>query len=346
MSAEGDLIRSSRFRAEREPGWRRLAAIVDTVEKGGFSSLAFEDARDLVMLYRQAVNSLSVARAISLDAGVVAFLESLCARAYLVVYAPRQSLRGIVWRFISVGAPQAVRRSFVAILASFAFLAFGVAIAYALTNSDPEWFYAFVPAGLAGGRGPAATAESLRAGLYDRDADISQLSSFAAYLFSHNTSVSITMFALGVIVCVPGALLIIFNGATVGAFAAVFADKGLLPDLLAWLSIHGVTELTAFVLSGAGGLRLGFAVLFPGLRSRGGALREAAVDATKLAVLAALMLVVAGLLEGVGRQVVTDFWARIAIGWGMGAMWFAWFMFGGRNIVPPYDRPGALQRNG
>ena len=32
-----------------------------------------------------------------------------------------------------------------------------------------------------------------------------------------------------------------------------------------------------------------------------------------------IMLVVAGVLEGIGRQVVTEFWARLAIGFAYGA---------------------------
>ncbi|MEF2073544.1 stage II sporulation protein M [Consotaella aegiceratis] len=335
-----DLLRSSRFRAEREADWRRLTGLVERAERRGLSSLGFADARDLVLLYRQAANSLSVAREISLDASVVAFLESLCARAYLLVYAPRQSLRGLVWRFLAQEAPRAVRRSALAIAVSFLAMIIGGIAAYLLTLDDPTWFYAFVPGDLAGGRGPAASAEALRQMLYDRDFDaVDQLGAFATYLFSHNTQVVLFSFALGVVVCVPSVVLILFNGAIVGTFLAVHAQKGLGLDAVAWLSIHGVTELSAIAIGTAGGLLLGLAVLFPGQRTRAAALRHAGRDAAKLALVAALMLVAAGLLEGFARSLVTNLTARLVIGWGLGLCWLAWFVFVGRGETSPSTLP-------
>ena len=44
-----------------------------------------------------------------------------------------------------------------------------------------------------------------------------------------------------------------------------------------------------------------------------------------------LMLGVAGLLEGVGRQVIEDSMARIGIGLGALAVWLAYFYLGGRR---------------
>lgn len=52
------------------------------------------------------MNSLSVARDISLDRALIAYLESLCARAYLVVYAPQESLGGLMSRLLLHGIPR------------------------------------------------------------------------------------------------------------------------------------------------------------------------------------------------------------------------------------------------
>ncbi|MCE7029285.1 stage II sporulation protein M [Jiella avicenniae] len=325
-------IRSTRFRDEREADWKRLSAIVEAAEKRGLSRLTFDDARDLVLLYRQATNSLSVAREISLDLAVVRYLESLCARAYLVVYAPRESLTGLVSRFFARSAPQAVRRSLPPIAAAFVLTAFGAVAAYVLTSDDSSWFYAFVPGDLASGRGPGASAEALRRVIYGEDVQpLGELGAFATYLFSHNTKVALFAFALGIVFCIPSVILLLYNGAMLGAFVAIHVDKQLGLDFMGWLTIHGVTELSAIIIASAGGLSLGYAMLFPGLRSRAAALRHAGRDAVKLAVVAAFMLVVAGALEGIGRQLVTDFWARLAIGWGAGLCWLAWFALAGRG---------------
>lgn len=332
MKTSGETIRSSRFRLEREDDWLRLQTILDQAERKGLKSLAFKDARDLVTLYRQAINALSVAHEISLDSAIIVYLESLCARAYLVVYAPRASVRGVVARFFRSGAPLAFRRSGLELLAAFALMVLGGVAAFVLTQTDPTWFYAFVPEGLAAGRGPQASADALRRVIYDSEPGaLDQLGAFATYLFSHNTRVAIFSFVLGIIACVPSALLMLYNGSIIGAMGAIYADKGLGLDLFAWLSIHGVTELSAIAIATAGGFRLGRAVLFPGEKTRKAALAYAAHDAVKLAVLAALMLLAAGLLEGFARQLVSAPMWRIVIGWSIGALWLLWLLGAGRK---------------
>ncbi|MER0239274.1 stage II sporulation protein M [Fulvimarina sp. MAC8] len=340
MNARADVIRSSRFREEREHDWQRLATIVEHGEKRGLSQLGYDDARDLVLLYRQAANSLSVAREISLDRGVVDYLESLCGRAYLLIYAPGESLRGLVTRFFARSAPQAIRRSWPMIAVAYALMLGGALIAFLLTAQDPNWYYALVPQELAGGRGPRASAETLKSMLYSEPGGLSDLGAFATSLFSHNTQVALFAFALGLLACLPSVLLVLYNGAILGAFFQVHADKGLALDAFGWLSIHGVTEISAITIAAAGGLLLGYAVLFPGGRSRSAALRHASRDAVKLAIVAAIMLIAAGLLEGFGRQIVTDLWARVVIGWGIGLGWLCWFLFAGRaaDHTPQSDR--------
>ena len=331
-SPEINLIRSARFRKDREGEWARLSDLVAHVEKKGLSGLTFDESLELTALYRQSVNSLSLAREISLDQALLHYLESLTTRAYLAVYAPRATLVGLIGRFFKTGAPKAIRRSWLHILVSTVLLFGGAFAAYFLTLSDPTWYYAFVPGGLSSGRGPEASEAFLREALYgENSSSVERLAAFSTQLFTHNTQVSIMSFTLGVMACLPSGLLIFYNGTILGAFFAIHENKGLAFDLFGWLSIHGVTELAALIIAAAGGFRLGAAVIFPGQRTRGAALRHAGRDATKLALVAALMLLAAGLLEGFGRQLITDLWSRIVIGWSIGGMWLAWFVLCGRS---------------
>src|ERR1700761_7678793 len=82
-------LKSHRFRAEREADWRRLETLLGRVEKGGARRLSRDELLEMPVLYRQALSSLSVARAISLDQGLIHYLESLCTRAYFFVYGTR-----------------------------------------------------------------------------------------------------------------------------------------------------------------------------------------------------------------------------------------------------------------
>jgi uncharacterized membrane protein SpoIIM required for sporulation len=332
MSTTDTLIRSARFRKEREPGWLRLETLVGRVEKRGVHALSFTDAQDMAALYRQAMTSLSLAREISLDKGLLAYLEALCARAYLAVYAPQESLRGLVSRLFLEGFPQAVRRSILPLIVGLLTIALGFAAGYLLFFDDQTWYNTLMPEGMAQGRGLASSREDLLAVIYDEAAPPSEaLAAFASFLFSNNTRIAIFIFSLGVLICVPSFILTFYNGLMLGAFFGLHVDRGIGYDLFAWLSIHGVTEIGAIIVACAGGLKLGLAVLFPGQMTRRDALRHAGRDATKLALLAAFMLVVAAVLEGFFRQLVQDPETRIVIGWGIGLIWIAYWTFAGRN---------------
>ncbi len=324
-------IRSARFRAEREAEWTRLEDLIGKAEKGGAQSMSFAEARDLAALYRQVTSSLSIAREISLDKALLAYLEALAARAYLCVYAPQERLGGVIARFFTRSAPQAMRRSAGYIALGFFSMGLGVLIGYMLYLENADWYYVFMPPDLADGRGPDASTAYLRSVIYDGSPDASGLGAFASYLFSHNTRIAIFVFGLGVFACFPAVLLTFYNGLIFGAFYALHVQRGLGWDLGGWLSVHGVTELSAICVACGGGLQLGFAVLFPGQRKRKDALKHAGKDAVKLALVAALMLLVAALLEGFARQLVQDPAHRYVLGWGVGGLWLAWFLFGGRR---------------
>jgi len=331
MEQQTDLIRSARFRKEREADWKRLEALVTQAESQGLRRMSFGEARDLAALYREATTSLAIAREISLDKGLLLYLEALTARAYLSVYAPQESARGVIARFMRKSGPVAMRKSWFFVLLGFLSMGLGGLAGYLLYFDDPAWFYVLMPPELGGGRGPDASTEYLRSVIYQDDPDGSGLGAFATYLFSHNTRIAIFVFGLGVFLCAPAILLTFYNGLIIGAFVALHVDRGLGWDLFGWLSIHGVTELSAICIACGGGIQLGAAVLFPGQHTRAESLRIAGRDAAKLAIVAALMLIAAAFLEGFGRQLIQDVDMRLFIGWSIGAVWLAWFALVGKQ---------------
>lgn len=329
--AETVTLRSARFRAEREADWRLLESLVAQAERRGLHRMDYAAARDLAASYRRATTSLAIAREISLDRALLEYLEALTARAYLCVYAPQERLGGLVSRFFAKSAPQALRRSWLFILIGFLCMGLGALTGFVLYLENPSWYFVFLPPELAGGRSPDATTAYLRSVIYSDDPDTTGLGAFATFLFSHNTRIAIFIFGLGVFVCLPAIALTFYNGLGIGAFMALHVDRGLGWDLGGWLSIHGVTELAAICIACGGGVQLGAAILFPGGLTRREALQRAGRDAVKLALVAAVMLVVAAILEGFFRQTVQDMTTRYAIGWGIGALWLAWAVFAGRG---------------
>jgi uncharacterized membrane protein SpoIIM required for sporulation len=317
-------LKSHRFRQEREADWRRLDRLLERVEKGSAASLSYEEMVALPGLYRSALSSLSVARAISLDRSVTEYLEALCTRAYFFVYGPRSTLIDRITGFFAHAWPNAVKALWRETLWSAALMLAGVAAGWILVARDPDWFYAFVSRGLSDGRDPTATTQFLRQTLYGGGAH-DGLSVLSTFLFTHNAQIAVFAFALGFAFCLPTAFLMVTNGAMLGAFLALFAAHGLGFQLGGWMFIHGVTELFAVTLAGAAGFKLGWTVAFPGGRARVDALADAGRQAATVMAGVVVMLFVAGLLEGFARQLIKDDIARYAIAIGSGLLWGVYF---------------------
>ena len=312
------------LRAEREEDWLRLDALLRVCEKKSPRALSDADLMALPVLYRGALSSLSVARETSLDLELVTYLEGLCARAYFYLYGVRASPGGRLAQFFLRDWPGAVRGLWRETIVSALLVLVGVAVGWLLVQGDSAWFGAFVPQELAGGRDFSADPAFLRQTLYDSDGKTA-LAVFSTFLFTHNSQVAILCFALGFAFGVPSAMLILYQGAMLGAFFALFASHGLAFELGGWLIIHGSTEFFAIILAGAAGLRIGWSVVFPGSASRLVAASEAGRVAATAMVGVVLMLFVAGLLEGFGRQLIGHDLVRYAVGTGMIALWLAYF---------------------
>jgi uncharacterized membrane protein SpoIIM required for sporulation len=323
------MLKSFRFRQEREADWRRLESLLAKVEKGSAAALSDEDLLAIPVLYRAALSSLSVARTISLDRGLLDYLESLCARAYFLVYGARTSIWRRIGGFFAAEWPRAARALWKETLVAVGLLILGLALGYILCRLQPEWYEAFVPAGLAHGRDPSSSTEALRNTLYAHENK--DLTAFAAFLFTHNAGVCLFAFALGFAFGVPTTLLCIANGCTLGAFIALFAAHGLAFQGIGWLTIHGVTEMFATTLACAAGFHIGWATAFPGAVSRMDAAAAAGRRAAVLMGGVLVMLFCAGLLEGLGRQLIQNDLARYAIGGVTAVLWPAYLYGAGRR---------------
>ncbi len=323
-------LKSHRFRMEREQDWRRLERLLGKAEGGRARRLSDDELLEIPVLYRACLSSLSVARATSLDANLIDYLEGLATRAYFFVYGARTNVLDRVTRFFRHDWPAAARALWRETAAAAAILLISAIVGYLLVANDPDWCGALM-GGMGQGRDATATTAFLRKILYD-DHGGQGLSGFATMLFVHNSQVSILAFALGFAFCLPTALLTAQNGLVLGALLALYVSRGLGLEVGGWLIIHGATELFACVLGASAGFRIGWAVMFPGARSRLDAAREAGRVAGAAMVGVVVMLLIAGILEGIGRQLIQLDLARYAIGTGMLTLWLAYFYM---------PRPGA-----
>ncbi|MHC4224044.1 MAG: stage II sporulation protein M, partial [Planctomycetota bacterium] len=141
----------------------------------------------------------------------------------------------------------------------------------------------------------------------------SALGSFASFLFTHNARVGMTAFALGFVAGLPVYILLFMNGLILGAFGALYHSRGLGLDWWGWVLPHGVTELFAVILCGAAGLALAHALVFPGRYTRLQNLALRGREAGIVVLGAVVLFFIAGLIEGIFRQMVMDITVRYLV---------------------------------
>jgi uncharacterized membrane protein SpoIIM required for sporulation len=324
-------VKSVAFRREREASWTELAALLDRVERQGLRALSAIELMRLPVLYRAVLSSLSVARAISLDQNVVEYLESLAQRAYFCVYAAKRHPARTIAQFVGDRFPRAVHTLARPVLLAGLLMLLGALGGRALTLADSDRFYAFVDEAYSQGRSPASSTDDLRAVLYKAEDRSEVLAVFATFLFTHNARVGMLCASLGFVAAIPTVLLIFQNGIVLGAFSALYEQRGMGFELWAWLLPHGITELLAVVLCGGAGLAMGEAVLFPGRHTRLRNLALCGKHAGAVVLGALLMFLLAGVVVGIYRQVVQDVAARYLLAATTAVFWAFYFGLAGRE---------------
>jgi uncharacterized membrane protein SpoIIM required for sporulation len=309
-----------RFIARNAHTWARLEELSARAGRGQ-RRLAPTEVDELVDIYQRVSSHLSHARVAYRDPALTGRLTRLVSRANGVIYASRGRTLGAVRDFFAWRFPAAVWQSGRFVAASAALLLVpALAIGAWMATSDDAL--------------EASAPEAVREAYLNEDFEdyysSEPATQFATEVTVNNIQVAITAFASGVLLCVPAVLLLAYNGAVLGMAGGLFADAGELGKFFGLILPHGLLELTAVVIAGGAGLRLGWAVIAPGDRTRGQALGDEARRAGVIALGLVLAFVVAGLIEGfiTGRGVPTGL--RVAIGVAAEAAFVVWVVVQGR----------------
>lgn len=137
---------------------------------------------------------------------------------------------------------------------------------------------------------------------------------FAAAVGTNNIQVGLLAFGAGVLGGLPTLYVLAFNGLNVGVVAGIITAHG--RPAIFWTSIlpHGLLELSAIIVSGAAGMRLGWSLLAPGDRWRSDALAEEGQRAALVVIGLLLAFTGAALVEGFVTPRNWPAWLEIGIG--------------------------------
>ncbi len=113
----------------------------------------------------------------------------------------------------------------------------------------------------------------------------------------NNVGIALRCFALGVLLGTGTVYVLLTNGIFIGAATGYVVGMGHGDNFLSFIVSHGSFELTAIAVAGGAGLMLGDAIVHPGARSRIDSLRTRGLEAVQIASGAAVMLMVAAMIE-------------------------------------------------
>jgi uncharacterized membrane protein SpoIIM required for sporulation len=310
-----------RFIVVNQPAWSRLSQLVVVARRP--KRLAPGELDELVHLYQRVSAHLSHARAYYADPGLTARLTGLVAQANSVIYSKGRGrpLRS-AGRFFTETFPAAVwfnRR--LVIIAALLLLVPATAFAIWFANSSAVRDLVLPP------EVEAAALEAEFEDYYSSQA----AEQFAGQVFINNIQVSFLAFAGGILLCVPTALLLVYNGVAVGLWAGFFADIGHLDKFFGLILPHGLLELTAVFIAAAAGLALGWAVIAPGDRTRAAALAEEGRRSVVIVIGLVFIFAVAAVIEAIVTPSGLPTAARVGIGIAVETVFLAYIASRGRQ---------------
>jgi uncharacterized membrane protein SpoIIM required for sporulation len=310
------ILDLQRFIADEQPYWDELAALLDQIDGIPGWRPSLDDAQRLHYLYRRASADLSRVTTFAAEPDMRGYLEALVARAYTEIHSAnsaRRRLKPVTWMFVTF--PQAFRRQVGAFWLALGITLAGASVGGLLAATDVRAKGALLPfPHLQQSPAERVAAEEKRTS----DRLQGGKATFAAFLMTHNTKVSILALALGMTWGIGTIVMLFYNGIILGFISLEYILGGQAAFLVGWLLPHGSIEIPAILLAGQAGLVLAGAVIGWGtrapLRER---LQTIAPDLVTIIGGVAVMLVWAGIVESFLSQYhepVLPYSAKILLG--------------------------------
>jgi uncharacterized membrane protein SpoIIM required for sporulation len=274
--------------------WQELDGLIAQVRSRRQSELGSLAGARLAELYRRTCEHLALARARAYPAYLVERLDQLTSDAHQMIYQQRDFGVARLTQLIGRDIPRAVRAHSLYVWIAAAVFYVPLVILGILVYYKPELILSVVDPETAAGYDDmySSAAESIGR---SRAANADWMA-FGMYVW-HNVTIAFACFACGLFAGAGSLFALAFNGIIIGAIAGYLTHRGLGEVFWSFVATHSSFELTAIVLSGAAGLRIGHAVLMPARHTRLHALTIAARESIVIIYGVAIMLFIAAAIE-------------------------------------------------
>jgi uncharacterized membrane protein SpoIIM required for sporulation len=277
----------SQIRRESSPATSQPGALDPGEERGG-SGGSFPEQ------YRAICRDLSLATQRDYSPDLQKRLNTMALEGHRILYARDTNFAARFKSFITRDFPAELRREYKPMLAATALFLLPALAVFSAIQWNPEFIYSVM--------GPEQVAgvelmydPALRRIGTDRTGG-SDIQMFGFYIMN-NIGIGFRTFATGIAWGIGSAFFLVLNGLLIGAVSAHIIQLGFQDTFFSFVVGHGAFELTAIIIAGAAGLKIGDALIAPGRRSRVTALRRAAQQSIGLIYGVIAMLVIAAIIE-------------------------------------------------
>ncbi len=310
------------FVSPRKGEWQRLEHLVALARSKRVAALSADEIMEMGYLYRRAVADLAIARRDLPHDRVCLYLNQLVARAHGVVYRSETGDWRRIVDFFRRGFPALFRAALPFTAAACVIFMLAALAAFLAVRLVPASIPYLVPAEI------LSTVKQQR--MWTEETMLPS-SLMASVIMANNIQVALLAFAGGALFGLLTFYIMVTNGLSIGAIGGICAAYGLSLRLWSFVAPHGVIELTVIFIAGGCGLRIGDALLRPGLHTRMDALRQAAHQVVRLLFGCVPLLVIAGVIEGFISPSALPPAAKLAIGALSGVLLYSYLFLAGRK---------------
>ncbi len=243
---------------QRESAWQELDVLIARAgEKGRRRRLTAGEVLRLGALYRAACTDLMLAEDHDLPRETVAYLHSLVGRGHNLIYSASGFNFRDWGRALFQTAPRRLRSDPTLRIAAMVF--WGAFLMAAMLAAGREGFAALV-----------ATEPALEQmdHLYSEPVDQPRKdglersdTAMTGFYIWHNAGIGLRCFAWGIVFGLGSIKELLFEGIFLGTIFGYMATRAHALNFYTFVTAHSSFELTAIVLSGAAGLRLGWGLV-------------------------------------------------------------------------------------
>lgn len=309
------------FEEVNRADWNRLDVLTRQRRLRG------SEADELLDLYQRTSTHLSMIRSIAPESALSNELSMRLSRARTRFTGARSNFLEDVARFFVISLPAAFYR--------VRWLTVAVGVVF-LTVS---WLYGAWVVNTPGVIAALGSDEEIRRYVEEDFVDYyseNPAASFAGLVWTNNAWIAVQAVAFG-ITGLWGPFVLYQNAQGVGIAAGMMASYDKLDVFFTYILPHGFMELTAIFIATAAGLRIFWAWVSPGARTRSQALAEEGRSLITVALGLVLVLFVSGLVEGFVTPSPLPVWLRIGIGFTVFALyWVYTLVLGGRAFRAGY----------